>query len=231
MPGGFTCGVAPGWIVDLIGRSSVDPKALKQARLLRDVGALNDGLRCYTLATYALLHGSWVHVGLNSVWLVAFGPPVARRFGPVRFTLFFFVTAIAGALAQWAFAPFEGYPVIGASAADSGLMAAGGALHFPARRAAQARRHLRRQCPRARGSRRCAELMTDRRALVFFAIWMATNFLFGAGAGALGALGRAGRLDRPCRRLCRRPAAVRPVRLGARDAGKHLRRCLESKVG
>ena len=30
-------------------------------------------------------------------------------------------------------------------------------------------------------------MLTDRRALIFIAIWMATNFVFGAGARALGA--------------------------------------------
>ncbi len=33
------------------------------------------------------------------------------------------------------------------------------------------------------------ELLTDRRALVFIAIWMVTNFVFGAGAQTLGATG------------------------------------------
>ena len=37
-------------------------------------------LEPWTLATYALLHGSWMHVLFNSVWLAAFGSPVARRF-------------------------------------------------------------------------------------------------------------------------------------------------------
>jgi membrane associated rhomboid family serine protease len=185
VPGRFTATMAPGWIASLIGRSSVDPQALTQARMLRDVGALNDGPHLYTLATYALLHGSWAHVGLNCVWLFAFGPPVARRFGWLRFTLFFLVTTIAGAVAHWAFAPFDAFPMIGASAADSGLMAAaarfifrGGTMVSPGAFAGLG------------AVERVAtlkELMTDRRALLFFGIWLATNFLFGAGAGVLGA--------------------------------------------
>ena len=181
VPGRFTYAVAPSWIVDLIGRSSVDPHALTQARLLRDVGVLNDGGRYFTLATYALLHGSWAHVGLNSLWMVAFGPPVARRFGPLRFALFFVVTAVAGGLAHWAFAPYEAFPMIGASAADSGLMAAAARFMFqPGVRLANAGEvHARASTLR--------ELLTDRRALIFIAIWMVTNFMFGAGATELGA--------------------------------------------
>ena len=42
----------------------------------------------------------------------------------------------------------------------------------------------------ARGAGRAAtlvEVMTDRRALIFIGVWLATNVVFGAGAQALGA--------------------------------------------
>jgi membrane associated rhomboid family serine protease len=186
IPGRFTFAVAPSWIGDLVGRSATDPHALAQARLLRDVGALNDGAHFYTLVTYAFLHGSWAHVGLNSVWLVAFGPPVARRFGVLRFTLFFLATALAGAVAHWAFAPYDGLPMIGASAADSGLMAAAARFIFR-RGAAVTRESISGLDGGVTKVATLGELLTDRRALVFFAIWLATNFVFGAGAGVLGA--------------------------------------------
>jgi len=183
VPGRFTAAVAPGWIADLVARAGADADALTSARLLRDSGALNAGWRLYTVVTYAFLHGSWTHVGVNCVWLAAFGPPVARRFGWARFASFFLATAVAGALAQWLFAPFEAYPVIGASAADSGLMAAAARFIFRPGAALAADRS------RFPGEGRAAslrELLTDRRALIFIAIWMATNFLFGAGAATLG---------------------------------------------
>src|SRR5690606_34158046 len=34
----------------------------------------------WTPFTYALLHADWMHLGINSVWLAAFGTPVARRY-------------------------------------------------------------------------------------------------------------------------------------------------------
>ena len=52
-----------------------------------DVAGL--GPRIWTFFTYALIHGDWTHLGLNSVWLLAFGTPVARRFGAMRFLAFF----------------------------------------------------------------------------------------------------------------------------------------------
>ena len=100
--------------------------------------------RIWTFATYAFLHGSWAHVVVNCIWLVAFGPPIARRCGPVRFLAFFVLTSVAGALAHWALSPFDFNPMIGASAADSGLMAAAARFHLPARRAARRSARLQR---------------------------------------------------------------------------------------
>ena len=35
--------------------------------------------------THGLVHGDWLHLGLNAAWLVAFGGAVANRVGTVRF--------------------------------------------------------------------------------------------------------------------------------------------------
>lgn len=75
--------------------------------------------------TYMFLHGSWGHVLINSVWLLAFGPAVARRFGTLLFLCFFLLCGVAGAVAHLAAYWGSMEPVIGASAAISGLMAAG----------------------------------------------------------------------------------------------------------
>ena len=47
-----------------------------------------------TLATYAFLHGSWMHVLFNSLLLAGLGLPVAGTLGPTRFLLFFLAAAI-----------------------------------------------------------------------------------------------------------------------------------------
>ena len=54
----------------------------------------------WTALTYAFLHGSWAHVLLNSVWLAAFGTPVARRCGGLRFLLLGALCAVGGAVAH-----------------------------------------------------------------------------------------------------------------------------------
>jgi membrane associated rhomboid family serine protease len=81
--------------------------------------------RALPFVTYMFLHANWTHVLINCVWLLAFGPIVARRFGALRFLLFFLLCGIAGAAVHLALNWGSDAPVIGASAAVSGLMAAG----------------------------------------------------------------------------------------------------------
>jgi membrane associated rhomboid family serine protease len=77
------------------------------------------------LITYMFLHADFTHVGINSLWLLVFGPIVARRLGTLRFLLFFLLCGIAAALVH--LSVYWGSPmqVVGASGAVSGLMAAG----------------------------------------------------------------------------------------------------------
>jgi membrane associated rhomboid family serine protease len=190
LPGRLTIAIWPGKVSDILAHVNDSQTALDQALMIRHFGVLGGGAKVWTLVTYALLHGSWAHVGVNCIWLVAFGPPIARRFGAVRFLLFFATTAIAGALAHWGVSPMDFSPLIGASAADSGLMAAaarfifqpGAALGGPGGYSA-ALSGAETDAPAAR----LTELLSDRRALIFIGIWMASNFLFGAGAQTLGA--------------------------------------------
>ena len=77
------------------------------------------------LLSYMLIHADFTHAGINCLWLLVFGPVVARRLRPVRFLLFFVVCGVAAALVH--LAVYWGSPVavIGASGAISGLMGAG----------------------------------------------------------------------------------------------------------
>lgn len=82
------------------------------------------GAAVWSFVTYAFLHGSWMHLGINAVWLMAFGTPVARRFGTLRFLAFWVVTAAAGAAMHLLTNAGSVAPMIGASASISGAMAA-----------------------------------------------------------------------------------------------------------
>jgi membrane associated rhomboid family serine protease len=74
--------------------------------------------------TYNFLHGGFAHVAANSIWLLAFGPVVARRYGSALFLAYFLLCGIAGAVAQLVCAWGSPAPIIGASAAIAGLMGA-----------------------------------------------------------------------------------------------------------
>jgi membrane associated rhomboid family serine protease len=74
--------------------------------------------------SYILLHANWEHLLVNCIWLLPFGAVVARRFGALLFLLFFLVCGIGGAAVHLALNWGSPAPVVGASAAISGLMAA-----------------------------------------------------------------------------------------------------------
>jgi membrane associated rhomboid family serine protease len=148
---------------------------------------LGDGdLQWWTPLTYAFLHGDWTHVGLNCVWFVAFGAPVARRFGVRRFLIFCFATAIAGAAVHFLTHMTDLQPVIGASAIVSGAM--GAAVRFAFQPGASL--GSRRGDAMGAGARPAAlslsEVVGDRRAMSFLAFWFLSNILFGVAAAPLG---------------------------------------------
>jgi membrane associated rhomboid family serine protease len=149
-------------------------------------GALPGGFGAdvWTFVTYSLLHGSWMHLGINGVWLVAFGSPVARRFGGSRFLAFFAVTAAAGAAMHLLTNAGSQAPMIGASAAISGAMAA--AMRFAFQRGGP--------LGALRGDDDAAYrvpaiplsgVLSDARVLIFLVVWFGINILFGLGSPSL----------------------------------------------
>jgi membrane associated rhomboid family serine protease len=186
IPGRLTIAIWPDRLIDLIHRASTDPAALQQAREIRAFHVLSGGARPWTLLTYAFLHGSWTHVLLNTVWLIAFGPPIARRFGAARFLLFMAVTAVASALAHWALSPMDFSPLIGASGSDSGLMGAATRFMFQPGAPLGAFGSISRPDVEAIPAARLRDVFVERRPLIFLLIWLGTNFIFGAGAQTLG---------------------------------------------
>jgi membrane associated rhomboid family serine protease len=142
------------------------------------------GAAVWSFVTYAFIHGDLSHLFFNLIWLLAFGTPVARRFGPFRFTIFFLVTAAAGAAAHLATHFGEMLPMVGASAAISGAMAA--ALRFVFQRGGPL--GLLRSVDDAAYRVPAVPLgamLRNPRALAFIAVWFGINALFGAGGIAI----------------------------------------------
>ena len=151
---------------------------------------LGDGsLQPWTMLSYALLHADWTHVGLNGIWLLAFGTPVARRTHFKGFLAFFATTALAGAAVQYLAHPLDLVPVIGASAAVSGCMGATLRFMFQPRVSTSAPSSAALEADR-RGDLQpvlpLRAIWTDRRALTFLIAWFGTNLLFGLGSIGFG---------------------------------------------
>jgi membrane associated rhomboid family serine protease len=81
----------------------------------------------FTILTSMILHGGFVHLGGNMLFLWVFGNNVEDVLGRARFVGFYVATGVAAALAQIAVGWFAGdllTPMVGASGAISGVLAA-----------------------------------------------------------------------------------------------------------
>ena len=86
-----------------------------------------------TLVTSMFLHGGWMHLGGNMLYLWIFGDNLNKVMGHVRYLLFYVVCGLAAGLAHIAFNSHSGVPSVGASGAISGVLG-GYLLLFPKNR-------------------------------------------------------------------------------------------------
>src|SRR5689334_21525258 len=70
------------------------------------------------------MHGGWMHIIGNMVFLWAFGPEIEDAMGPVRYLAFYLLGGIAAFLAQIAAASSSTVPNLGASGAIAAVMGA-----------------------------------------------------------------------------------------------------------
>ena len=95
-------------------------------------GLVSIGFRPWQVITYAFMHGGYEHILFNMIALYMFGGVIERTFGPRNFVVYYFVCAIAAAVAQLAVMQWftHGfYPTLGASGAIFGLLLAFGMLY------------------------------------------------------------------------------------------------------
>ncbi len=139
----------------------------------------------WTFLTYAFLHGSWPHVLLNCVWLTAFGTAVARRFGALRFLVLMVLAAVGGSVGHLVTQPGAVLPMVGASAAVSGAMAA--ALRFAFQPGAPLGIYrLDERSAYLLPALPLRDVLAERRALAFVVIWFVLNLASGLAAPELG---------------------------------------------
>jgi membrane associated rhomboid family serine protease len=76
----------------------------------------------YTVLTAMFLHGGWMHLFGNMLFLWIFGDNVEDRLGRFQFLLFYLLTGVAATFAQYAIAPNSPIPNVGASGAIAGVL-------------------------------------------------------------------------------------------------------------
>lgn len=82
-----------------------------------------------TLVTSMFLHGGWMHLIGNMLFLWVFGDNVEDSMGHVRFLIFYLLCGVAGTSAHAVLQPGSTTPLIGASGAISGVLGAYLMLH------------------------------------------------------------------------------------------------------
>ncbi|NBE08050.1 rhomboid family intramembrane serine protease [Paragemmobacter ruber] len=83
-----------------------------------------------TFVTSMFLHGGWMHLAGNMLFLFIFGDNLEDEMGHLRFALFYLLSGLAAAGLQFAAEPASMIPMVGASGAIAGVMG-GYLLLFP----------------------------------------------------------------------------------------------------
>ena len=82
-----------------------------------------------TIFTSMFMHGSWMHLIGNMVFLWIFGDNIEDSMGHKKFIVFYFVCGICAALLQAIIDPSSDIPMIGASGAIAGVLGSYLVLH------------------------------------------------------------------------------------------------------
>jgi len=83
--------------------------------------------------TSMFMHGGWLHLIGNMLFLWIYGNNIEDYFGPVKFLLFYIVSGLAAIALYTLFGPSSQVPLVGASGAIAGVMGAYIVLHPRAR--------------------------------------------------------------------------------------------------
>ncbi len=85
---------------------------------------ISNGQDLFALLTSMFLHGGWLHIIGNMLFLWVFGDNVEDTMGHTRYLLFYLLTGFAAGLAQVLLDPNSQIPLVGASGAISGVLGA-----------------------------------------------------------------------------------------------------------
>jgi membrane associated rhomboid family serine protease len=101
------------------GNQFITNWAFVPARFSEDPGA-----NAVTLFSAMFMHGGWLHLFGNMLFLWIFGDNVEDRFGHGKFLIFYLLAGLAATFAQYWVSPESGIPNVGASGAIAGVLGA-----------------------------------------------------------------------------------------------------------
>lgn len=91
---------------------------------------ISEGVALHGVVTHMFLHGGWMHIIGNMLFLFIFGDNMEDEMGHFGFALFYLLSGLAAAALQFAASPYSEVPMVGASGAIAGVMG-GYLLLFP----------------------------------------------------------------------------------------------------
>ncbi|MBA2126412.1 rhomboid family intramembrane serine protease [Hyphomicrobium methylovorum] len=118
-----------------------------------------------TILTAMFMHGGWMHLIGNMLYLYIFGDNVEEYFGRVRYLLFYLLSGIAATFAQFYFNPGSSIPNVGASGAIAGVLGAYILLF-----------------PRSRVSVFVIRFIVEMPAIVVIGMWLVLQLFSGVGS-------------------------------------------------
>ena len=74
------------------------------------------------LITSMFLHGGWMHLAGNMLFLYIYGDNIEDEMGHIPYLIFYLLAGVAAGLAQVMFEPTSMVPMVGASGAIAGVM-------------------------------------------------------------------------------------------------------------
>ena len=108
------------------GYGMIPARLLGEAELPAGIPSVSPGA---TLFTSMFMHGGFLHLGGNMLFLWIFGDNVEDSMGHLRYLVFYLLCGVAAALTQALIEPNSTIPMVGASGAISGVLGAYILLH------------------------------------------------------------------------------------------------------
>jgi membrane associated rhomboid family serine protease len=127
---------APGQFVAVPGQESLVCEGTEEYQAVQEspenvpIRDIDQPPAYLTIFSSMFMHGGWLHIIFNMLFLWIFGNNVEDSMGKVRYVAFYLLGGIAAALAQVAVAPDSTVPLVGASGAIAAVLG-GYALLYP----------------------------------------------------------------------------------------------------